>query len=274
MNRMIATLLLLFGVPIVPAGGRVPADDALWREFLDWWRVQNLSVDDPRPGYCALKKLTATECERWFESLKRVTRQHTEEANAALFDKIYRQEKPTFKTTPTALLTKAVEGLPPGKALDIHMGQGRNAVYLASKGWTVTGFDASPEAIRKARTEAATARVAIDARESGHANFEFGSQRWDLIVLAYPWIPLDDEALVGRIVDSLKPNGRLVLEHYVRPSCANAEKGEHVPCTNQLLDTFRRLRVVYYEEKIDVPDWASKPNELVRFVGQRVPNRR
>jgi len=274
--KQVITHIVLFALLIAPSGAQNSAadDDVLWREFITWWRVQDRSVDDPRPGYCALKKLPAEECERWFESLKRVSRQHTEEANAVLFDKIYRNEKPTFKTTPTVLLTKVIDGLPPGKALDIHMGQGRNAVYLASKGWTVVGFDASPEAIRRARSEAAIARVAIDARESGHANFDFGSQQWDLIVLAYPWLPLDDDALVGRIINSLKPNGRLVFEHYIRSSCSNAEKGEHVPCPNQLLDRFRGLRVVYYEEKIDLPDWASKPQELVRFVGQRAPKPR
>lgn len=274
--KQVITHILLVSLLIASAGAQnsAAADDVLWREFLTWWRVQDRSVDDPRPGYCALKKLPAEECERWFESLKRVSRRHTEEANAVLFDKIYRDQKPTHKTTPNALLAKVIDVLSPGKALDVHMGQGRNAVYLASKGWAVTGFDASPEAIRRARSEAATAGVNVDARESGHASFDFGSERWDLIVLAYPWLPLDDDALFGRIISSLKPNGRVVFEHYIRPSCLNSEKGEYVPCANQLLDRFRGLRVVYYEEKIDLPDWASKPQELVRFVGQRAPKPR
>lgn len=275
MKQTIARILL-FVLLIAPARAQNSAadDDVLWREFLKWWRVQDRSVDDPRPGYCAMKRLPAETCERWFESLKRVSRQHTEEGHAVLFDKIYRDQKPTFKTTPNALLAKVIDGLTPGKALDVHMGQGRNAVYLASKGWAVTGFDASPEAIRQTRAQAATARVSVDARESGHASFDFGSEQWDLIVLTYPWLPLDDDALFGSIINSLKPNGRVVFEHYIRPSCLNAEKGEYVPCANQLLDRFRGLRVVYYEEKVDVADWASKPHELVRFVGQRAPKPR
>ncbi len=47
-----------------------------------------------------------------------------------------------------------VEGRNPGRALDIGMGQGRNAVYLATQGWDVTGFDPSSEGVRIARSNA------------------------------------------------------------------------------------------------------------------------
>ncbi len=46
--------------------------------------------------------------------------------------------------------------LPPGRALDLACGEGRNSIWLAQRGWQVTGIDFSHEAIRKARTLAAS----------------------------------------------------------------------------------------------------------------------
>src|SRR5687767_2540931 len=59
---------------------------------------------------------------------------------AELYDGVY-ATAPTFNIEPNKLLADAVKGRKPGKALDVAMGQGRNSVYLASQGWSVTGFD-------------------------------------------------------------------------------------------------------------------------------------
>lgn len=51
---------------------------------------------------------------------------------------------------PNAFLPPLVEGIPPGTALDVACGEGRNALWLAERGWDVTGIDFSPVAIEKA----------------------------------------------------------------------------------------------------------------------------
>lgn len=53
-----------------------------------------------------------------------------------------------------ALLVSAVTGRRPGKALDFGMGQRRNSVLLALRGWDVTGFDPSGVAVRAAKASA------------------------------------------------------------------------------------------------------------------------
>jgi len=45
-----------------------------------------------------------------------------------------------FNKQPNALLMDAIKNKKPGKALDVGMGQGRNSIYLAQQGWSVTGF--------------------------------------------------------------------------------------------------------------------------------------
>ena len=65
------------------------------------------------------------------------------------------------KFPPSAFLADVVKNQPHGRALDVSMGQGRNALFLASLGWKVTGIDISDEGIRQAREAAATRQLSI-----------------------------------------------------------------------------------------------------------------
>jgi len=97
-------------------------------------------------------------------------------------------------------------------ALDIHMSQGRNAVFLATEGWDVTGFDISEEGIRAAQALANQRGVSIGAIVQSHEEFEFGIDKWDLVAMIYTLVPIQDFA--KQIMASLKPGGLLVIEGY------------------------------------------------------------
>ena len=71
------------------------------------------------------------------------------------WNRILTSEKPTFNTQPNAFLVEMVKGRAPGAALDVGMGQGRNALYLAQQGWAVTGFDPADKAVAQANATAA-----------------------------------------------------------------------------------------------------------------------
>ena len=58
------------------------------------------------------------------------------------------------------------------------MGQGRNAVFLAKRGWSVTGIDPSDEAVRLAEQSAQAAGLRITALTAADSAFDFGSARW------------------------------------------------------------------------------------------------
>src|SRR5258708_33421468 len=58
---------------------------------------------------------------------------------------------PLFGVEPNRFLVAEAADLPPGRALDLACGAGRNAVWLAERGWTVTGADFSDEALANAR---------------------------------------------------------------------------------------------------------------------------
>ncbi|HBY64659.1 MAG TPA: hypothetical protein DEH78_32975, partial [Solibacterales bacterium] len=74
---------------------------------------------------------------------------------ADLYNRVY-TGAPSFNTQPNRFLVEAAAAIPAaGSALDAGMGQGRNALFLASKGWKVTGFDVAEAGLRAASARAA-----------------------------------------------------------------------------------------------------------------------
>lgn len=74
----------------------------------------------------------------------------------------YLESEQIWSGNPNAALVREIEGLAPGSALDLGCGEGADAIWLAGRGWTVTGVDVSDVALDRAKQHAATAGVAID----------------------------------------------------------------------------------------------------------------
>jgi SAM-dependent methyltransferase len=116
-----------------------------------------------------------------------------------------------FKKAPSTFLAEVVKERKPGVALDVDMGQGRNAVFLASQGWRVTGIDISDEGLRIARHAAEERHLAIDAIEADDHTWNYGTGRWDLVALIYAGC---DAALVAKLRTAVKPGGLVVVEGF------------------------------------------------------------
>lgn len=95
---------------------------------------------------------------------------------------------------PAAILVETAHELPPGRALDLACGAGRNALWLAQRGWEVVAIDGSSEAIRIVRES----EPRIDARVMDLETEEplpFADESFDLVlILFYLWRPLFAEA--------------------------------------------------------------------------------
>jgi len=85
-------------------------------------------------------------------------------AQPADYNPLYASGSAVFTKEPNALLVEAIRDRPPGRALDVGMGQGRNALFLAKKGWEVTGFDSADEGIRLAKAQASQLGLKLDAQ--------------------------------------------------------------------------------------------------------------
>jgi len=78
----------------------------------------------------------------------------------------------------TSFLNKAIRDIPPEKALDVAMGEGRDTLFLTRNGWETTGFDITDEALDSARARAARENHKIETVTASREAFEFGSERW------------------------------------------------------------------------------------------------
>jgi 2-polyprenyl-3-methyl-5-hydroxy-6-metoxy-1,4-benzoquinol methylase len=102
------------------------------------------------------------------------------------YNSTYRGESSgVFLREPNGFLVEMTRARKAGTALDVGMGQGRNAIYLARQGWDVTGIDAADEGVKLARLEAARLGVKLNAVVTRFEDFDFGANRWDLIVMTY-----------------------------------------------------------------------------------------
>jgi SAM-dependent methyltransferase len=182
------------------------------------------------------------------------------------WNRILTAEKPQFNTNPNAFLVDVVKGRPPGAALDVGMGQGRNAIYLAQLGWTVTGFDPADKAVAQANLTAAKLGVKLNALVQGEETFDFGDNRWDLIVLSY----VGAREFVDRVVRSLKPGGIVVIEGFHRDVTRTSPVGGAVVFdTNELPQLFSRLRVLRYEDVEAKNDFGPNLTRAVRLLAQK-----
>ncbi len=88
---------------------------------------------------------------------------------------------------PTPLVVATAKRLRPGKALDLACGTGRNAIWLAQNGWSVTAIDGAPAAIEILRAKAAELQIAIDARVADlqKGEYEIEESAWDLAIMCY-----------------------------------------------------------------------------------------
>jgi len=139
------------------------------------------------------------------------------------------------------LAANAERHLPPGgEVLSLAEGEGRNAVFLARRGYRVTGVDGSVVGLEKARALAAKHGVEIATVVADLAEFDLGVGRWDGIVSIWCHLPSELRARLHRsVVAALQPGGVFLLEAYTPDQLAYKTGG---PPTADLLMTLAAVR--------------------------------
>ena len=111
---------------------------------------------------------------------------------------------------PSAFLAANTALLPPGHALDLACGAGRNAIFLAQRGWIVDAVDISAVALERARDRATG--LAISWLQQDLDGFD-PPRDYDLIVnVRYVNLPL-----LRALLDCLRPGGTLLVEQHLTP---------------------------------------------------------
>jgi len=182
------------------------------------------------------------------------------------WNRILTADKPVFNTAPNAFLVEMVKGRKPGTALDVGMGQGRNAIYLAQQGWAVTGFDPADKAVAQANATAAKLGVKLTTVIQGSEDFDFGENRWDLVVLSYVTV----RDIAGKVVRALKPGGIVVVEGFHRDVTKTRPVGGGVVFdSNELPALFSTLRVLRYEDVDATTDFGGAGSRAVRLCAMK-----
>jgi SAM-dependent methyltransferase len=127
----------------------------------------------------------------------------------------YARKELVWTAEPNRLFASEVAGLEPGRALDLACGEGRNAVWLAERGWRVTAVDFSDVALGKAKQLAATRGVDVDWVLADVLDHEPEERAFELVVLLYLQLPQPElRRVVRRAAEAVAPGGTLfVLAH-------------------------------------------------------------
>ena len=142
----------------------------------------------------------------------------------------YAQKDLLWTAEPNRRFAAEVEGLEPGRALDVACGEGRNAVWLAERGWRVTGVDFSGVAIDKAAALAAARGVEVDWVVDDVLAYAPEPGAFDLVAVLYLQLPHDELAVALRgAVSALAPGGTIVVLGHDSTNLADGYGGPKDP---------------------------------------------
>ena len=170
------------------------------------------------------------------------------------------------RTYPSELLAAWIDRLPRGRALDIACGRGRNAIFLAANGYAVDAVDISGVALALARERADAEGLDVNWIEADLDRHRVERDAYDVIVVAR----FLSRPLIPRLVDALRPGGHVVYDHhYITPAEVKGPRSRRFRARpNELLERFRALRILSYEEGI-VADPDGSRMALARLVACR-----
>jgi SAM-dependent methyltransferase len=160
-------------------------------------------------------------------------------------------------SAPNSLLVAMARDLLPGRALDLACGTGRNTLWLAERGWSVTAIDGSPSAIQTLRRSAGRAGVTVDAQiaDLEKPEFTIALAHYDLIAMCYYF----QRNLIDQCKRGLVPGGVMVaIALLIEPGKENSsfrlQPGE-------LRSYFKDWEILHDHEGTDA--WQHKVAELV-----------
>jgi SAM-dependent methyltransferase len=132
--------------------------------------------------------------------------------SASDWDLRYAGRQLVWTATPNRFLVAEVASLPAGRALDVACGEGRNAVWLAERGWQVTGVDFSPVALAKAAELAAARGVEVEWVLADLMEWAPPADAFDLVCVMYLQLPAAERTrALRRAMRSLARGGTMLV---------------------------------------------------------------
>ena len=127
------------------------------------------------------------------------------------WDERYAGDELLWSVGPNQFLVAEVEALPPGRALDLACGEGRNAIWLAQRGWDVTGVDFSKVGLDKARRVADRRGVTVQWERTDVTEYAPAPESFDLVIVMYLHLPEAERSVAFRRAATAVAVGGTVL---------------------------------------------------------------
>ena len=156
--------------------------------------------------------------------------------NSAAWDRLYAAEGTVWSLEPNRFVVEQTEGLPPGRALDLAGGEGRNAIWLAQRGWSVELVEFSRIALDTARQRAEHAGVRIELT-AADLTARPTLQPADLVLLAYLQLPREPSTRATRsAAAAVGPGGMLLIVAHARRNLEDGYGGPPDPAVLRSVD--------------------------------------
>jgi ubiquinone/menaquinone biosynthesis C-methylase UbiE len=162
---------------------------------------------------------------------------------------------------PNALAASVIAELEPGRALDVAAREGRMALWLAARGWTVTALDFSAVGLDRGRRRAQVLGLQVDWQVADATSANLGEQAFDLVLVLYLHLPgTEMTAVLERCARAVAPGGVLLALGHDRDNVTRGVGGP--PDVNVLYDV-ELLRAGAAELQV------QRAEQVERAVGDR-----
>lgn len=195
-----------------------------------------------------------------------------------MWDQRYDRDALAYGESPNEFLVDQVEQLRPGTCLCLAEGQGRNAVWLAEQGISVTAVDQSPVGMARARELAASRNVTIETEVADLAQFDLGRGRWDNIVSIFGHLPSELRRDVHRrVIVALRPGGVFLIEAYTPDQLATGGTGgpadpDMLVTEATLADELDGLEILLTREivrQVEEGEYHRGEGAVVQFIARK-----
>lgn len=194
----------------------------------------------------------------------------------------YSKDEFAYGEHPNNYLKEQLVKLNIGTILFPAEGEGRNAVFAAKLGWTVSAFDISVEGKKKALQLAKTNNVTLDYQVGKLESLNFNSSQFDAIALIYAHFPADIKSFYHKTLDKyLRSGGSVIFEAFSKRHIDYIAKNENVGgpkeiemlfSIEEIKSDFANYEIIELEEKeIELKEGKFHNGEgsVIRFVGRK-----
>lgn len=153
-----------------------------------------------------------------------------ETTEQAAWDQRYSGPGLVWGAGPNRFVAEELTALPPGRAIDLGTSEGRNAIWLAERGWLVTAVDFSAGGLARAGRLAAERGISVNWVQADLLDWQPEPDGYDLVLIAYLHLPSAELARVFRAAAAaVAPGGTLLAVGHDRENIARGHGGPQDP---------------------------------------------